>query len=132
MAIRDARAMSYGASHNRYAAIAVEFDVNLLDQVTGSTEVDAVTRHADNRTVLDGNVVFDGANPVIKKIWTWKGVAVWATGSQSPHLTLEKPLRLPMAKELWSQKTEAPPLPVMVLLLLPEPGIGVKSPMEIR
>src|SRR5207302_612304 len=88
----DARAMSYGASHNRYAAIAVEFDVNLLDQVTGSTEVDAVTRHADNRTVLDGNVVFDGANPVIKKIWTWKGVAVWATGSQSPHLTLEKPL----------------------------------------
>ena len=37
-----------------------------------------------------------------------------------------------MTNDLGSQKTEAPPLPVMVLLLLPEPGIGVKSPMEIN
>src|SRR6266853_644813 len=50
----------------------------------------------------------------------------------SPHLTLEKELRLPIANDLASQKTEAPPLPVIILLPLPEPGKAVKSPIEIR
>ena len=45
--------------------------------------------------------------------------------ASSPHLTLEKTLRFPMASDLPSQRTEAPPLPVMMLP-------GPKLPMEIR
>lgn len=51
------------------------------------------------------------------------------TAHYCPQLTLEKPVRLPMANDLASQKTDSPPLPVM---MLGPPPKSLKSAMEIH